>query len=248
MGVSALEVDTHVVVVADHVARLQEEIQEVEPSRITLEVSVLRGRILELLLEMRNKIRVSHAPEVSKDVNDLRVTLQHKSATDIRSVLGAGPAPNVDERAIRRKVHKLGLDTVVVAAVARHPVLRCYVTGHQTRVTGIEIQPIAPPVGRLGGHLGKVGQMRDDLVNDRLAGERLPPVCGRKVPPLGQSPRGLSQPVGRAATGIGSVRIEAPPGRPSSQGASDPFGRIDQCLLQPQVERLCKHSFCLDLR
>ena len=148
-----------------------------------------------------------------------------------------GALASVGEVAVRGQLDERRLDPVVVAPAGTQLVVLPDGPHDHERRTHVEIQPVATAVRHPVDQLGEVDEVRNDLVDDRLALEGLAPPRRREVTPLGEGGRRLPKTLGRALL---VVMLSEPPGRPPLERATHPLGRLVQRLLQPPIERLSK--------
>ena len=149
------------------------------------------------------------------------------------------------EVAERIRVHSASLTTAerrVAEAILRAP----QAVGFGTVADLADAASVgAASVVRLASKLGFEGysdlqaSIQHDLLRQlRPAVERMAGPRAGEVAPLGQVPRGLSQPIDRAVVS---------PERRAAQCAPDTLGRIDQLLLEPPAERVieqpCRRGF-----
>ena len=257
-GEPALEVGADRVAVAHEVARLDEEVDEVEAAGVALQLAEAGYRRLQLVPQEGGEVRVGDPPEVLQHVHHPAVPVEHRLPRDVVSVLCSRPSParepvsihqlalvdgpavpgprslpGVGELAVAGQLDERRLDDVVVAG-GPQLVLLPYLARQQHRRPDVQIQPVARVV-RPFGQRREIDEVADDPIDDGGPIEALAAPRGLEVAPLGEARRRGEQPLGGAL--LRPRLAEAARGT-AAQRAPQPLRRVGQRRLEPGVEGL----------
>ena len=145
----------------DHVARLHQEIDEVEAPRPLLEQLVAPGGAGELALEQRREIGVGGHGERGERLEELAQLALELGADDALAVHLAGALAVAGEIAIARQRAELRLDLVVVAAP---PACASDPAGEIARRRGVQEEGVVRLL-RVRAAIGEAVQAREDGVD-----------------------------------------------------------------------------------
>ena len=99
-GEAPLEVGADRVVVAHQIARLDQQVDEVEAAGVALEVAEGFDRRLQLVAQARGQMRIRDPLEVLQHVHDPAMPIEHRLPVDALAVAGPRPLQGLGELAV----------------------------------------------------------------------------------------------------------------------------------------------------
>ena len=230
---AALKAGADLRVVADQVARAEQQVEEVERAGVRLQLLVALERGPQFGLEPRGEIRVGVHPELIETRAQLADGRPHAVA---RHAVAVGAAPSltrVGQHAIARQIDEASFPAVVVDVRVAERLLQADLVAQPAYRVGPGEERIVSR-GGIAREVGALVQQRDHREDRVLAIEGIPRPWRGEIAPFREIPRRPAQPVDRP--------IVVPAERRSAERPANALRRTRQLLLQPAAERLVEQT------
>ena len=236
-----LQMAAHFVVRLDHLARLHEEVGEVECPGCSLERLIPLGRARQFLLQVRGKVGVGVLSE-SLQLGEQRVAGgEHVRSRDALSELVAAALACPQEAAITREIDQARLPAIDIALTERF--LQLDLPAQSADAGGVDEQAVALGEGRVR-HIGQMVERGDEPTDLHRSIERRSPPRTREIAPLGEGTTRLPQPIdGPVAL---ALALESGRARPP-EGATQAVEWVLKGFLQPRAKGATVQAIGLQL-